>query len=187
MSVTIISIPMLLISAAAGIIQSTMEAAENRNSERAFHKENQRLNYDLSKERIKEALKEAHPECKEADLEMLSKEYATNFLDADILGKTLKEYGFTDLKVSDLEINCKLQNALVSFVRISKEEPFALRIDSVEENTDEIANDINSEYALNVQEQTYNKIKERLKNRNLEINEEEVLEDDSIMLTVYID
>ncbi len=51
----------------------------------------------------------------------------------------------------------------------------------------ELINDINSEYALNCQEETYIKIKERLERKNLKIAEEEILEDDSIMLTINLD
>ena len=47
--------------------------------------------------------------------------------------------------------------------------------------------DINTEYAMNVQEETYIKLKERLEEKHMEIEHEEVLDDDSIVITVNID
>ena len=38
-----------------------------------------------------------------------------------------------------------------------------------------------------IQEETYMKIKERISNKNLKIDNEEILEDDSIVLTINID
>ena len=49
-----------------------------------------------------------------------------------------------------------------------------------------IIEDLSSEYGMNAQEESYLKIKERLAQKNLQIDEEEVLEDNSIVLTVNI-
>ena len=51
----------------------------------------------------------------------------------------------------------------------------------------DIVKDLGEEYQMNVQEQSYNNIKKKLENQNLEIDSEEVLEDNSIMITVNLD
>ena len=74
------------------------------------------------------------------------------------------------------------------FYRQELTQPYYLRVYSVT-SCDEatLINDLNTEYALNVQEETYMKIKERISNKNLKIDNEEILEDDSIVLTINID
>ena len=55
------------------------------------------------------------------------------------------------------------------------------------DNAEEKVNDLNSEYALNVQEEAYLSIVNKLKDNNMEVEEEEVLDDNTIVLTVNID
>ena len=55
------------------------------------------------------------------------------------------------------------------------------------DNIEEKVNDLNSEYALNVQEDAYLGIVEKLKENNMEIEEEEVLDDNTIVLTVNLE
>ena len=50
----------------------------------------------------------------------------------------------------------------------------------------EIINDLNDEYGLNIQEMTYNKIKERLEQENMRLESETVLDDNSIVLTIDV-
>ena len=47
-------------------------------------------------------------------------------------------------------------------------------------------NDLNDEYGLNIQEMTYNKIKERLDSENMRLESETVMDDNSIVLTIDI-
>ena len=55
------------------------------------------------------------------------------------------------------------------------------------ENIEEKVEDLNSEYALNVQEDTYLSVVENLKNNNMEIESEEVMDDNTIVLTVNLE
>ena len=50
----------------------------------------------------------------------------------------------------------------------------------------EIVDELNEEYQMNVQEQSYMTIKKNLEKQNLTIDHEEVLEDNSIMLTINL-
>ena len=59
------------------------------------------------------------------------------------------------------------------------------RVSSKEECMD-LINNLNSEYGLNTQEMTYNKIKERLAQENMRLEDETILEDNSIVLTIDI-
>ena len=49
-----------------------------------------------------------------------------------------------------------------------------------------VINDLNDEYGLNIQEMTYNKIKERLDSENMRLESETVMDDNSIVLTIDI-
>ena len=48
-------------------------------------------------------------------------------------------------------------------------------------------NSLNSEYAINVQEQSYNHIMEKLKDNNMTVEDEEIQEDNTIVITVNLD
>ena len=51
---------------------------------------------------------------------------------------------------------------------------------------EDMINDLNDEYGLNIQEMTYNKIKERLEQENMRLESETVMEDNSIVLTIDV-
>lgn len=119
----------------------------------------------------------------------IMKEYKTPFVDAEILKKTLLEHGCKDFdENNDLGFMCKIENFTFSFYRNSISEPFAMKISCDDDiNCEEKIEDLNSEYRTNVQEETYLKLVSRLKNNNMQIESEKVLEDDSIMLTINLD
>ena len=51
---------------------------------------------------------------------------------------------------------------------------------------EDLINDLNEEYGLNIQEMTYNKIKERLDKENMRLESEVVMDDNSIVLTIEV-
>ena len=51
---------------------------------------------------------------------------------------------------------------------------------------EDVINDLNEEYGLNIQEMTYNKIKERLEQENMRLESESIMDDNSIVLTIDI-
>ena len=56
-----------------------------------------------------------------------------------------------------------------------------------DKNLNEFVENIGAEYTANAQEISYNKIKERLADKSLEIYEEEIYDDNTIVLTVNLD
>ena len=69
-----------------------------------------------------------------------------------------------------------------------KNEPYKVRITYHNENgVAELLSNLGNEYSTNAQEISYNKIKERLEYQNLEIEDEEVYEDNTIVLTINLE
>lgn len=105
-----------------------------------------------------------------------------------MLIKTIEEHGFTDISEENGKISAVLDNVNIEFYRNESSQPYTMNILCPKLcETSQLTTDINDEYTLNVQEETYIKIKERLEKKSLKIDEEEILEDDSIMITVNLD
>ena len=114
--------------------------------------------------------------------------YQTAFTDASLLIKTLKEHGIEDFEVNNDEIKCKVQDYTLSFTRKSQEEAFNLNIVCPEYcDTTEKINDLNQEYTLNVQEESYLSIINKLQENNMSLESEEVLDDNTIVLTINVE
>ena len=68
------------------------------------------------------------------------------------------------------------------------DKPYFLRISCQNtDNAEEKLGDLSSEYALNVQEEAYLNIVDKLKENNMQIEDEEVMDDNTIVLTVNLD
>lgn len=114
--------------------------------------------------------------------------YSTNYTDKMVLINTLTEHGAEEILEQYGEISCKLFGMEMIYYKNNSESAYTLDITRVS-NKDEcqdLINDLNDEYALNIQEVTYNKIKERLDKENLRLESESVLEDNSIILTIEV-
>lgn len=114
--------------------------------------------------------------------------YNTNYTDKGILLNTLLEHGAQELTETGDEISCKLFGMEMIYHKKSSTSAYTLDITQVSNKgeCEELINDLNDEYGLNIQEMTYNKIKERLERENMRLESEEVLEDNSIILTIEI-
>jgi len=169
MSVTVVSIPILLLTeiVPAAIYAMSMIAKSHSQSEQG----EQYLNFA------------------ECDFKKLAeKDFKTTIKDKDTLLKTLKEHGAYDIKEYNGNIDCSVQQFKLSFVKNENDEAYRLTISYDEEkNPQTLVDDLSNEYCQNAQEVSYNKIKERLKEHNLEINEEEIYDDNTIVLTVNLD
>ncbi len=142
------------------------------------------------KAKINSKLQESLNSPQELTRERLNKicnEYDTVFMDRDLLMKTLQEYGIQTLMVNKNKVEADIENFHLNFTRENETVPFKLKV-TCEESCDDtvILEDLNSEYGMNAQEESYIKIKERLAQKNLQIDEEEILEDNTIVLTVNI-
>lgn len=118
----------------------------------------------------------------------LEKSLETPFMDKTILLKTLEEHGVKNINEDLGKIKGVVDTYQLSFEKMEDDKPYFLTISYLEQNNpEEKLNDLNSEYALNVQEDAYLNIIEKLKNNNMQIEEEEVLEDNTIVLTVNLE
>lgn len=119
--------------------------------------------------------------------ELFNKEFKTQILDKRTLLKTLTEHGAEDIKIEGNDIFCRCENFYLQFYA-HENAPYSLVIAFDKENgVNNLVNDLGSEYTVNAQEISYKKIKERLSLQNLQIDDEEIYDDDTIVLTVNLD
>lgn len=110
----------------------------------------------------------------------------TIFNDVSLLEKTLCEHGLSVKVLSQNILVCNINGVQLNYTRQSSSDPFYVTINGVR-NTNHFIKEIEcfeSEYRQNVQSFTYNKLVENLSKNNMKIAEEDVLEDNSIVLTV---
>lgn len=118
---------------------------------------------------------------------LCNKEFDTLIMDKDALLKTLEEHGATNIVECQGDISCECETFQLDFYK-SKNEPYKVRITYHNENgVAELLSNLGNEYSTNAQEISYNKIKERLEYQNLEIENEEVYEDNTIVLTINLE
>ena len=118
----------------------------------------------------------------------------TLFLDKDVLIKTLDEHGFDNIEDNDDIITAEMDVFKLKFFKDVQadnidEMPYMLEV-SADCSENEIATliyDLNAEYTYNSQEENYIKIKERLVKHGLKIDEEEIFEDNTIVLTINLE
>ena len=71
---------------------------------------------------------------------------------------------------------------------MEEDKPYFIKISCLEtDNAEEKVKDLESEYTLNVQEEAYLNIIDKLKENNMEIEEEEVQDDNTIVLTINLE
>lgn len=118
---------------------------------------------------------------------LFNKEFKTVIMDKEVLIKTLEEHGATNITEDENTISCLCEEFQITFIQKGKA-PYVMYITyNQEKGLNELVENLGSEYATNAQEISYNKIKERLEKQNLEITEEEVFDDNTIVLTVDLD
>ena len=200
MSVTVVATPFLLLPAFISLAQAAAVAvgitgvaatALNHSVKNSAQAE---VNYKTMNEEIKNLLKESNGIVTKEVMNLLCKEFDTVFVDRDVLIKTLNEHGGENIYFEGDNISCEMEGFILDFYKPEATEeqafpPYRMKITTkcAENEVESFINDINSEYRLNTQEENYIKIKERLEKQNLKIEEEEVFEDDTIVLTVNID
>jgi len=117
-----------------------------------------------------------------------SAEMETIFNDIALLEKTLRERGLLITFVSDNQLICKAGEAQLRYFRQVPGGPLWVTVSGVRD-TDKIMTELEcfeKEYLENVQSYTYMKLLENLKESNMQLSEETVSEDGSIMLTVNV-
>ena len=113
--------------------------------------------------------------------------YNTNYTDKGVLLNTLYEHGAEEMIEEGDNVTCKLFGMEMKYYK-QDSGAYALDITQISDKTqcEGVLDDLNQEYGMNLQEITYNKIKERLEQENLRIESETVLDDNSIVLTIEI-
>lgn len=120
--------------------------------------------------------------------EIFNKAFQTVIVDKNALIKTLKEHGAKGISDKNGQISCNCEAFHLTFEKLTKDASYTMTATyNKDHGLNDLVENIGSEYALNAQEISYNKIKERLEAQNLEITDEEVFDDNTIVLTVDLD
>lgn len=112
---------------------------------------------------------------------------ATRFNDAGLLKKTLEEHGINVMVESENRIVAEFSEGLICYERASANEPFMLTVSDIGDTQcliDELTA-IETEYGCNVQSYTYDRVMQNLP-ENMQVENEEVMEDDSIVITLSV-
>lgn len=112
----------------------------------------------------------------------------TRFKDSNLLLKTLNEYGLKPKKTSSGGYTVKFSDGDILYSRSSADATFTMTITNIKDKNALIKDllEIEQEYNGNVQEYTYKRILNHLP-EGMEIENEEVLEDNSILITLSVD
>ena len=112
----------------------------------------------------------------------------TKYTNQELLCKTLQEHGLDVVAVDQNTVRSSCKDSTLVFSRNTTSEPFALTINSAEEVnalSSELS-ELDEEYGMNVQSYTYNHVKDNLE-EGMSVASEEVLEDNSILLTINLE
>ena len=188
MSCTVVAIPFAL-----HYIVGALVAAATISTATAVKEIERELSSDIDiKDSVIEDIKLEQRKCEEdvviTEQNFINKTFETPFVDKNILLKTLEEHGFSNIQETEGKISAEYQNYSVQFEKESEEKPYNLLIRyAIEDDVYGKVNDLNEEYSMNVQEESYISIIEKLKNNNMELESEEVLDDNTIVLTVNLE
>ncbi len=113
---------------------------------------------------------------------------ATGFTDRELLVKTLLEHGMKVAEADDDHLVVMTDEGEIHYSREDSKAPFMMSIKGIRDMDRLIADlkEFEEEYGRNVQAYTYHKILQAMEEHGLSLKEEEVLEDDSILLTLRI-
>lgn len=113
--------------------------------------------------------------------------FPTHFRDGDLLFRALQEFGITPVRNGDT-ISCKLEEAELIF-HPHGDAPYEVEIRNAPDygRIYEYLTHLDSDYKRCVQDLVYTKLKERACERNMTVTGEEVLEDNSIVVTLTLD
>ena len=176
MSCTVVAVPYALMWVVGAIATAAANTAAENKNEDIFDFEDNNINENCTEDRV---ITEKH---------FIEKTFETPFMDKELLMKTLEEHGVRNIYEWENGISCEVDNYKLAFEKPSQDNPYNVRISCLEkENAEEKLNDLNGEYALNVQEDAYLHILDKLKENNMQIEQEEVMDDNTIVLTVNID
>ena len=113
--------------------------------------------------------------------------FDTVFVKADLLEEAIKAHGCSVKRISDNEIVVDTECGIMRYIRESNDLPFKLEMKDIKDKKlfAEQLESFEKEYGRNVQDYTYNHVKNNLPD-NMRIVSEEVDEDDSLVLTIEV-
>ena len=112
----------------------------------------------------------------------------TGFADGQLLLTTLNEHGLNAVQKGEDHIVVLTDQGELHYERAAEGEPYVLNVRNVQ-NVKELMRELKvfeEEYGRNVQAYTYSRIMESLTEHGLVLQEEEVTEDDTIVLTLNV-
>lgn len=110
----------------------------------------------------------------------------TNYTDRELLLKTLYEFNANRIKTDKEDISCQISGYQLKFLK--GEENYIVSLSKIKEPQKliEELRCLDGLYKQNLQEQVYIKTKERIEEQGMRIESEEILEDNSVVLTVSV-
>ena len=179
MSCTVIAVPYALMWVVGAIATAAATAASAHNEDTIGNADIFNLALDSENCTEDRVITEQH---------FIEKTFETPFMDKEILKKTLVEHGVINISEWENGIAGDVSNYKLLFEKPADDKPYNLKITCLEkENAEEKVGDLSGEYAMTVQEDAYLHILDKLKENNMQIEEEEVLDDNTIVLTVNIE
>lgn len=184
MSCTVFALPWALAWIIGAAVAQGVEASRSVNG---FDEEGLNItNYQTNNNDIQAPCEEVQVI---SEKQFLEKSLETPFMDKKILIKTLSEHGIENLRENEFgQIRGKSGEYELTFEKTEADKPYYLTINYL--STTDIETEISSigsEYAINAQEQSYNHIVEKLQDNNMKIEDEEVYDDNTIVITVNLD
>lgn len=161
-------------------IKSFVDAVEERAQRKIFYEDAQNAVH-MNTEMIQQKAQDR------ADI--YNEEFPTIYVDAQLLRDIMVRYQIEVVSYSQDTINCRYENYNLHFNRQISDEPFNLEISSSSKNMRHLhdcINCLNEEYYASLQEKTYETIKKKIMDEGLEIEEEQVMEDNSIVMMVSV-
>lgn len=115
--------------------------------------------------------------------------FPTNFRDGELLFRTLKEFGVNPFRYPDGRIICKVDGTELTFSQSEPGVPFSVSMDQTPglEEVFRYLSDLDEDYKKGVQAMVYDHLKQRITDHNLSVEQEEVLDDHSIVITLNIE
>ena len=185
MSCTVLALPYAIawvVGALAVGAKETIDTLDDSKDENNFYKDIQNVDYS----KLKQPCGDIHVI---SENHFIEKSFETIFMDKEILKKTLEEHGIQNIVENEYgQISGSIDSYNLSFEKMETDKPYFVKISCRDsDNAEEKVGDLTSEYTLNVQEESYLNIVNKLKENNMEIEDEEVTDDNTIVLTINLD
>jgi hypothetical protein len=113
--------------------------------------------------------------------------FPTNFRDGELLASTLRDHGLQPTAGPGGEVTCRVEQSTLRF-RPAEEGPFSVEVDNAP-NLQPVfgfLSTLDEDYKRGVQAAAYEGLMSRVEEKNLTVESEEVLEDNSIVITLNV-